>query len=125
MSMLHGLEKFGPVDNDGGGSQHSQIGWVNNIRMGSTLDKNERLLQITANTGKTILIYFAISIVPFKVNINPQIRSTATQHIVDTLCYLAQRFANHFMPKNIRHGGKQQQQPPSNIVDHFWPIVRR
>jgi hypothetical protein len=115
------------VDNDGGGSQHSQIGWVNNLRMGSTLDKNERLLQITTNTSKTALLifYFAIFIVSFKVNINPQIRSTVTQHIADTLRYLAQRFVNHFMPKNIRNGGQQQQQPPSNIVDHFWPIVRR
>uniref|UniRef100_A0A914NQS9 Uncharacterized protein n=1 Tax=Meloidogyne incognita TaxID=6306 RepID=A0A914NQS9_MELIC len=53
----------------------SNIGWINNLRAGVSLDKNERLIRIT----------------PLYVQINQQIRTQASHHVVDTL--RAQRFA--------------------------------
>jgi hypothetical protein len=58
MSMLHGLENFGSVDTDGERSQHSQIGWVNNLRLGTILDKDELLLQITSNSSESFCLFF-------------------------------------------------------------------
>jgi hypothetical protein len=58
------------------------------------------------------------------VYINQQIRLSAAHHAIDSLAFLAQRFAKHFMPKAIRQGTADKfEQPPA--IGHFWAHVRR
>ena len=62
----------------------------------------------------------------FLVQISQQVRTQASNHVVDTLSHLAQRFANHFMPKSVRSGGSDAnkiEQPPNLSI--FWNILRR
>lgn len=106
LSMLDGLQNFSLIECVQ--SEKSNIGWINNLRSGA-LDKNERLIRIT----------------PLSVQINQQLRTQASHHVVDTLGHLAQRFANHFMPKSARGGESdvnRLEHPPN--ISIFWNILR-
>ena len=49
--MLDGLQNYGLIECVQ--SEKSHIGWINNLRSGASLDKNERLIRITPLSGKT------------------------------------------------------------------------
>jgi len=47
--MLDGLQHFSQIECVQ--SEKSNIGWINNLRSGASLDKNERLIRITPLSG--------------------------------------------------------------------------
>ena len=49
LSMLDGLQHFSQIECVQ--SEKSNIGWINNLRSGASLDKNERLIRITPLSG--------------------------------------------------------------------------
>ncbi|KAF7635274.1 hypothetical protein Mgra_00005390, partial [Meloidogyne graminicola] len=106
LSMLDGLQNFGSIEVVQ--NEKSNIGWINNLRSGASLDKNERIIRITS----------------LSVQINHQVRNHASHHIVDMLGHLAQRFSSHFMPKSVRGGNGviKPEQPPNLSI--FWSILR-
>lgn len=48
--MLDGLQNFGSIEVVQ--NEKSNIGWINNLRSGASLDKNERIIRITPLSGR-------------------------------------------------------------------------
>ncbi|KAL3077913.1 hypothetical protein niasHS_013442 [Heterodera schachtii] len=109
LSMFDGLDKFKSLEAseapaDGG---KFQFGWINELRLQSVLNRQERVLLVTSNS----------------VFINNQIRTVAAQRVMDNLAHLARSFARNFMPTQIRAPSGKSDSPPAT-ASLFWNTIR-